>query len=163
MCGILLFSFFSPPRIHTHVIVLSDGELQLAGFLMEPEVGMTGRLRTVSEHYKLTAPSTVGSEWLQRRCVCSVWPSRIGRAMQPTSTCAPETWDPCWDVLTSPSNREFVERLVLQKRQRDKGLKDAFIPLPCPYVFSQSVSVRSDPCCRSTARWDSRRPVPVSY
>lgn len=75
------------------MIVLSVGQLQLAGFLMKSEVGMTGRLWTASKHCGLTAPPTGGSERLQLQCQFSLaGPGRAGQdeLRRPTSTCAPE-------------------------------------------------------------------------
>lgn len=48
--------------------------------------------------------------------------------------------NPGWNVLTAPSSREFVKRLVLQKRQRDKGLKGA-LSLCRVHMSSPSLSL----------------------
>lgn len=72
------------------MIVLSVGQLQLAGFLTESEVGMTGRLWTASKHCGLTTPPT-GRLWAAAAPV-SVQSGQAGRdeLRRPTSTCAPE-------------------------------------------------------------------------
>lgn len=128
MWGILLF--FLPSRIHTHVIVLSVGELQFAGFLIELKVGMTGRLRAAQ-----LLPFWL---WALSGCSSGVCVQSLqANQLQPV---LPKLGYPCWEVLTAPSNREFVERLVLLKRQQDKSLKGA-LSLCRVHMSSPSLSL----------------------
>lgn len=108
--------FFLSPRIHTHVIVLSVGQLQLAWIPREARGRSDG---SSSDRVQTRCPPCPEAPSGCSSSVSSAGPGWTGRAARAQRNLCSREEIPSWDfffLLPSPSHKGFAEGLVLLKR-----------------------------------------------